>query len=144
MSRFDTHRTRFVLPMVAGLFLCLLSSCSTVSNRDLAENVVTTFHAQFNSQLFETIELAAGPEFKGAKGLGKSYLEKVHEKLGRVTSSKQVTGSVQNMEGEAQINLMYMTEFANSQAPEQFVFRVKDRKPKLIYYEVHFKDLSND
>ena len=143
MSRFTTHRMKVVLSTAVGMLACSLLSCSTTTNRDIAEKAVETFHAQYNSQLFETIELSAAAEFKGVGGSGKAYLEKVHEALGRVTSSSQATGSVQNQAGEAVINLMYITEFANSQAPETFVFRVKDKRARLIFYEVGFPDLTN-
>jgi hypothetical protein len=140
MNRFTTHRMKFVLSIAIGILLGSLASCSTTTNRDIAEKAVETFHAQFNSELFETIELSAAPEFKGVGGSGKAYLQKVHEMLGRVTSSKQATGSVQNMAGEAQINLVYMSDFANSQAAETFVFRVKDKRARLVFYEVGFRD----
>ena len=144
MNKFTTHHVRAVFATVVGMLACSLLSCSTTTNRDIAEKAVETFHAQYNSELFETIELAAAPEFKGVGGSGKAYLQKVHDLLGRVTSSAQGTGSVQNQAGEALINLMYMTEFANSQAPETFVFRVKDKRARLIFYEVGFHDLSNN
>jgi hypothetical protein len=143
MSRFTWRRKRVVLSTAGWMLLSSLSSCSTTTNRDIAEKAVETFHAQYNSELFETIELTAAPEFKGVGGSGKAYLEKVHEALGRVTSSSQATGSVQNQAGEAVINLMYITEFTNSQAPETFVFRVKEKRARLIFYEVGFPDLSN-
>ena len=143
MTRFKMRCMKFVL-CIAGVVVCSLVSCSTTTNRDIAEKAVETFHAQYNSKLFESIELSAAPEFKGVGGSGKAYLEKVHEALGRVTSSLQGTGSVQNMAGEAQINLMYMTEFANAQAAETFVFRVKDKRARLIFYQVGFKDLSDN
>ena len=144
MTRFTTHRMKVVLSTAVGMLACSLLSCSTTTNRDIAEKAVETFHAQYNSQLFETIELSAAPEFKGVGGSGKTYLQKVHEILGKVTSSAQGTGSVQNQAGEAVINLMYITEFANSQAPETFVFRVKDKRARLIFYEVGFHDLTNN
>jgi len=140
MRAFTTNRIRVILTTALGMLACSLLSCSTTTNRDLAEKAVETFHAQYNSELFETIELSAAPEFKG---IGKAYLEKVHETLGRVTSSAQGTGSVQNQASEALINLMYITEFANSQAPETFVFRVKDKRARLVFYEVGFHDLTN-
>ena len=144
MSRFTTHRTKIVFSIAIGLLVCSLLSCSTTTNRDIAEKAVETFHAQFNSELFETIELSAAPEFKGLQGSGKGYLVKVHEMLGRVTSSRQGTGSVQNQAGEAQINLMYLTEFTNAQAPETFVFRVKDKRASLVFYQVGLRDLTDN
>ena len=144
MTRFTARRMKFVLLIAFGVLGCSLASCSTVTNRDIAEKAVETFHTQFNSELFETIELTAAPEFKNIGGSGKRYLEKVHEIMGRVTSSRQAIGSVQNMAGEAQINLTYLTEFANSAASETFVFRVKDKRAKLVFYEVGEKDLMNN
>ena len=133
-----------VIPSIAfGMLVCSLASCSTTTNRDIAEKAVETFHAQYNSGFFESIQRAAAPEFKGGGDVGKAYLEKVNEILGRVKSSNQATGSVQNMAAEAQINLMYMTEFENGPAPETFVFRVKDKRARLIFYEVGFKDLAD-
>ena len=144
MTRFTARRMKFVLLIAFGVLGCSLASCSTVTNRDIAEKAVETFHTQFNSELFETIELTAAPEFKSIGGSGKGYLEKVHGIMGRVTSSRQAIGSVQNLAGEAQINLTYMTEFANSAASETFVFRVKDKRARLVFYEVGEKDLMNN
>ena len=144
MTRFTTWRTKFFLAIAFAVLVGSFPSCSTTTNRDIAEKAVETFHAQFNSQLFESIELTAAPEFKAIGGSGKGYLEKVHELLGKVTSSRQAVGSVQNMAGEAQINLTYLTDFANTQAPETFVFRVKDKRARLVFYEVGFKDLTNN
>ena len=127
-----------------GMLLSSLSSCSTTTNRDIAESAVEKFHSQYNSELFESIQLSAAPEFKGSGETGKDYLEKVHETLGRVKSSQQATGSVQNMGDEAQINLAYMTDFANGQALESFVFRVKDKRASLIFYQVSAEGLTDN
>jgi hypothetical protein len=127
-------------PVAVGI-LILSVSCSTTTNRDLAESAVETFHSQFNSQLYDSIELAAADEFKKD---GRAYLKKAHDLLGKVTSTNQVTGSVQNMADEAQISLVYLTDFANEQAPETFVYRVKDRRARLVFYEVAAKGLTKN
>ena len=144
MTRFMARRMKSVLLIALGVLGCSLASCSTVTNRDIAEKAVETFHTQFNSELFETIELGAAPEFKGLAGSGKGYLAKAHDLMGKVHSSRQAVGTVQNMAGEAQISLTYLTEFANSSASETFVFRVKDKKAKLVFYEVGEKELMNN
>ena len=144
MSTLTTRRTKLILSIALGMLGCSLVSCSTTTNRDIAEKAVESFHAQYNSQLFESIQLTAAPEFKGGGAAGKAYLEKVFETVGKVTSSQQGVGSVQNMAGEAQVNLMYMTEFANTSASETFVFRVKDKRARLVFYEVGLKDLSDN
>jgi len=136
MTRFTIGPVRVVQAIGLGVLLASFSSCSTTTNRDIAESAVVKFHSQLNSELYDSILLSAAPEFKAGGETGKDYLEKVHDLLGRVTATNQVTGSVQNMESEAQINLVYMTDFAEGQAAETFVFRVKDKRASLILYEV--------
>jgi hypothetical protein len=130
--------------MAIGLGLFLLSTaCSSTTNRDIAESAVTKFHSQFNSKSYDSILLAASPEFRDNGATGKEYLERIHDMLGKVKETNQVTGSVQNMGTEAQINLVYMTEFAKGQAAETFVFRVKDKRASLILYEVGLDGLTD-
>ena len=132
------------MALALGLLLASFWSCSTTTNRDIAEAAVTKFHSQLNSGLYDSIMLTASPEFKAGGDTLKEYLERVRDQLGKVTDTKQVTGSVQNMDTEAQINLVYLTEFSKGgEAPETFVFRVKDKKATLILYEVAFESVDN-
>jgi hypothetical protein len=126
-----------------SVLLASFTACSSTTNRDVAESAVDKFHSQLNSRLYDSILLSAAPEFKAGGDTTKEYLEKVHDLLGKVKSTNQVTGSVQNMDKEAQINLVYMTEFAKGQAAETFVFRVKDKHASLILYEVALDGLSD-
>jgi hypothetical protein len=125
-----------------SILLATFTACSSETNRDIAESAVVKFHSQLNSKLYDSILVSAAPEFKAGDS-GKEYLEKVVDLLGKVKSTNQVTGSVQNMGTEAQINLVYMTEFTEGQASETFVFRVKDKRASLIHYQVDFQDLSD-
>ncbi|HLG16641.1 MAG TPA: hypothetical protein VJH03_19385 [Blastocatellia bacterium] len=110
----------------------------------MAESAVETFHSQFNAGSYGAIELSAAPEFKTRAGGAKAYLQKVRDIMGTVISSHGGPGSVQSMADGVQVHLVYVTNFVNGQAPETFVFRVKDNRASLVFYEVGAKGLTEN
>ena len=132
------------LAILPTLVLISVTSCSTTTNRDLAESAVVKFHAQYNEEVYDAIQLSAADEYKGAAAFENAYLKKVHDTLGKVTKSNQVTGSVQNYGDHAVITLVYLTDFSPNRATETFVWRVKDKRASLMSYEAGFPGLSKN
>ena len=143
MIGFPADTRKPILLIGLGILLSSLVSCSTTTNRDIAERAVEKFHAQFNAESYESIQLSAAQEFKAGGTTGKAYVEKAREILGTVISTTQVAGTVQNLADETQINFVYMTTFANGKAPETFIFRVRDRRASLMFYEVALGGLTD-
>ena len=143
MIGFSADPRKPILLIGLGILLSSFVSCSTTTNRDIAERAVEKFHTQFNAESYESIQLSAAQEFKSGGTTGKANVEKAREILGTVISTTQVTGTVQNLADETQINLVYMTTFKNGKAPETFIFRVRDRHASLMFYEVALGGLTD-
>jgi len=138
----EIHIMRMVYRIYLTLVLVALAataSCLGVphNNQDSATEAVVAFHGKLDQQLYQSIVVGSDKEFR-ARSDAESYLKKVREFAGKVTKSVKVTSSVQNMGDEAQVTLAYMTQFEQAQGTESFVFRVKDRRAKLMFYEVRF------
>ena len=120
----------------------VLAACGDRStNREIAEKAVDKFHTQYNEGALELICLQGAPEFK-SDSTSLPYLQKASDTMGRVLTSTPGTGNVQNMTDEAQITLVYITTFEQGKTAETFVYRVKNREAKLIFYEVEGPDLT--
>ena len=63
-------------------------------------------------------------------------LKKAHEVGGKIKDSVGGRVSSQAIADEAQVTMLYKTEFENYRASETFVFGVKDGKARLVFYEV--------
>ena len=132
-------------PVIIAAMLVIFAACGDrSSNLELAAKAVDKFHAQYNERSFELICLEAAPEFKQNQQAALSYLEKVHETMGRALQSTQGTSSVQNMGDEAAITLVNITVFEQGKTAETFVYRVKNREPKLTFYEAKGPGLTKD
>lgn len=118
-------------------------ACSNTTNRDLAEAAVTEFHKQLDAAQYDRMIREGDKEFQGNEADTKDFLKEVHDVLGKVKSTNQAAGSVQNMSDEAVITLTYSTAFQNGGASETFVYRVKDRKAKLIFYDAKAPGVRN-
>jgi hypothetical protein len=131
------------LTIMIALALVLAACGDRSSNREIAEKAVDKFHSQYNEGALELICLQGGPEFK-LDQTSLPYLRKASETMGRVLESQGATASVQNMKDEAHITLVYLTQFEQGKTAETFVYRVKDREAKLIFYEVNGPDLTKN
>ena len=119
-----------------GLVLCaLLPGCSTHGNADVASEAVVKFHHNLDQGLYQSILLEGDPEYK-ANTFNATYLQKAHEVAGKVKNSIGARVGSQSYGDEAQITMLYKTEFENYRAAETFVFGVKDGKARLKFYEV--------
>jgi len=134
MQRADRIYLTLVLVLLAGA-----ASCFSVphNNQDSATEAVIAFHGKLDQQLYQSIVVGSDKEFR-ARSDAESYLRKVREFAGKVTKSAKVASSVQNMTDEAQVTLAYLTQFEQAQGTESFVFRVKDGRAKLMFYEAKF------
>jgi hypothetical protein len=133
---------RSLIPVVA-LALAAAACGDRRSNREIAEVAVEKFRVLYNEGSFELIAMQSSEEFKNDK-TSIPYLQKAHEIMGRALDSAQATGSVNNFADEAQITLVYVTDFEQGKTAETFVYRVKNREAKLVFYEVKGPDLTKD
>jgi len=123
------------LALIGLLLGTLLPGCATQGNADVATEAVVKFHHNLDQGLYQSILLEGDPEFKG-NAFNATYLQKAHEVAGKVKNSVGGRVGSQAMGDEAQITMLYKTEFENYTASETFVFGVKDGKARLKFYEV--------
>jgi len=122
--------------LLIGLLLgAALPGCSTHGNADLASEAVVKFHHNLDQGLYQTILLDGDPEYRG-NSFNATYLQKAHDVAGKVKDSIGARVASQGFGDEAQITMLYKTEFENYRASETFVFGVKDGKARLKFYEV--------
>jgi hypothetical protein len=125
----------------AGLLVTLcfvglaLPGCSTRGNADVASEAVVKFHHNLDQALYQSIMLEGDTEFK-SNSWNLEYLRKAHENGGNVKNSVGGRVSSQSTGDEAQITMLYKTEFENCTAAETFVWGVKEGKARLKFYEV--------
>jgi hypothetical protein len=125
-----------IIASISCLSLLTLLSCSAPSgNREVAAESVKRFHDKLDDGNVASIMLEADPGYRTP--VNEEYLNKVHSNGGKVTSSKVLTSSVQNMGNEAEITLYYVTEFNGKKSNENFVWVVKDGKARLAFYQVN-------
>ena len=112
-----------------------LPGCSTRGNADIASEAVVTFHHNLDQGLYQTILLDGDTEYR-ANSFNATYLQKAHEVAGKVKDSIGGRLSSQNAGNEAQITMLYKTEFEHYKAVETFIFGVREGKAWLQFYEV--------
>jgi|SRR5215469_4541685 len=121
---------------LVGLLLYMaVSGCSTHGNADVASDAVVKFHHNLDQGLYQSILLDGDPEYK-SNTYNATYLQKAHEIAGKVKNSIGARVGSQSYGDEAQITMLYKTEFENYRAAETFVFGVKGGKARLKFYEV--------
>lgn len=124
---------------------CLLASCGSSSkNVQLAENNVGMFHAQLDTEQYNSIYAAADDKFHAASSEGDfvKLLQAIHNKLGTVQESSLRNTGVAWFAGQgATVTLVYDTRFSDGTGIERFVWHIKDNQASLYSYRINSNDL---
>jgi hypothetical protein len=134
---------KVIVPSLLFVSAAVSVSCSATTNRDVADAAVTKFHANLDREQYDLIFMEAASEFKGNREDTVSFLKEVREILGKVVAAQGAASSVHNIGGEAQVTLSYLTQFQNGQGAETFIYRVKDQKASLVFYDVKAPGIRN-
>ena len=134
------HR-RVLSVYAAGSLLvsAVVSSCNPVHNKTLAERGVTEFQSRLDSAQFHTIYVEADESIRKSNNEAEftTFLRSVHEKLGNVRKSKLQTFNMGWSTGVGvSATVLYVTDFADGQASETFVWRFIDSNAVLLGYHI--------
>jgi uncharacterized protein DUF4019 len=126
-------------------FACaLLSSCGATKDLHKAEQAVTEFHSQLDSENYHSIYSGAGDEFRKATSEDDltTFLQAVHRKLGNVRQSQRGGFRVNYDAGRGEVvSLQYNTQFEGGSGSEEFYWQFKGGQPILLRYNVNSKAL---
>jgi hypothetical protein len=120
----------------------LSTSCSPTKDKKAAEDAVTKFHAQLNSEQYHDIYSHASDEFKKSDSEANiaEFLAAVHHKLGNAANSTERTFFVNFTTSGTVVTLTYQTDFDGGSASEQFSWRVRD-EAILVNYRIDSRAL---
>jgi hypothetical protein len=122
----------------------VLVSCGSSKNIQLAKDSVGMFHAQLDTEQYNTIYKTADDKFHSAISEAEfvKLLQAVHNKLGTVKESNLRNTGVAWFAGQGYtVTLVYDTQFSDGSGAEQFVWHVKDNQPALYGYHINSNDL---
>jgi hypothetical protein len=128
-----------------GCMSCILISCGSSSKSvNLAQDSVGLFHAQLDTEQFDSIYAAADEKFHRASTQVDfvKLLQAIHNKLGTVRESTLRNSGIAWYAGEGTtVTLLYNTRFSDGTATEQFVWHIKDNQAMLYGYHINSNDL---
>lgn len=134
-----------VLIVVVLLAGWVLASCgSTSKNVQLAKESVGVFHAQLDTEQYNSIYVATDEKFHSATTEADfvKLLQAIHNKLGTVQEANLRNTGVAWYAGQgATVTLVYDTKFADGKGSEQFVWHIKDNQATLYSYRINSNDL---
>jgi Protein of unknown function (DUF4019) len=129
------------LCLIAIFVPCLvLGSCSSASNKQIADQAVTEFHRQLDSEQYHAIYTGSDEKLRQAFSEADfvALLEAVHRKLGTVQRANLQSFQVGWFAGQGQVvTLVYNTRFVNSNADEKFVWHINGDHPLLVGYFIN-------
>lgn len=129
---------------VSLVFIALLSGCGNMTKDiDTAKAQVAVFHNQLDSGEVNGIITAADQEMfsSTSKDEAAKFLTVVHNKLGRVTETKNMSWNVQTFNSQSRVVLVQDTKFEKGSGAETFTFIINGDKAQLAGYYVNSRDL---
>ena len=125
------------LPCIALLLLC--AACSMSADTKLAEQAVSRFHAMLDAGQFQAIYDGGADDLKQATTREKfvALLEAIHRKLGPTRASRESSWRVNYHTSGTFVTLVYASTYAEGEASEQFVYRLRGNSALLAGYHVN-------
>lgn len=116
-----------------------LSACSSSADIDAADHQVPAFHKLLDGGRFEDIYGGSSDELKAASTQADfvALLEAVHRKLGDTKSAERQSWNLNFHTSGTFVTLTYKTVYAEGDAAEQFVYRIKDGEALLVGYHIN-------
>jgi hypothetical protein len=119
--------------------LLTLTGCSPVTNTAAAEQAVPQFHQLLDAGRFSDIYEGSSEDLKkvASKQDFLVLLEVVRRKLGNTKSSELQSLNISYKTSGTFVTLVYKTNFAEGEASERFVFRMRDKAALLAGYYIN-------
>ena len=116
-----------------------LAACSSSADKSFAEHATVDFHEMLDAGQFDAIYAGAGQELKDVAKQQDfvALLQAVHKKLGNLRSTVPQGWNVNYQTSGTFVTLGYATHYAEGDASEQFVYRIKDGKALLVGYNIN-------
>ena len=127
-----------------GMVWLLLLGCSdTIKGKSIAEPEVARFHDRLKARDFEGLYASTSAEFKAATSKSQilALFEAIDRKLGPMQGTKQINWNVNTHNMVTTVVLVYATKFQDGEATETFTFRVNDKVPELLGYNISSLDM---
>jgi hypothetical protein len=141
MRRWPIFRVHLVSrTAVLALACTLLTSCGVSKDLHRAEEAVTDFHSQLDSEQYHSIYTAAADDFRKATTEDDltALLQAVHRKLGNVRQSQRGAYKVNFDAGRGEVvSLEYTTQFEGGSGTEDFFWQFSGGQPVLLRYNVN-------
>jgi hypothetical protein len=122
------------------LVLSVLSACGSGKNMEIATKGVDEFHAQLNSEEYQSIYAVADENLQKTTTEGDfvALLQAVHKKLGNVQKSQRSNFQIGVSTGQGMVvTLVYQTTFDQGSGTEQFNWHMRDNQPMLLGYHIN-------
>jgi hypothetical protein len=119
-------------------------ACSAFTDgKPAAEEAIERFHTMLNQERYEDMYAAVDPSFKEATTQAEfmEFLQAVHIKLGKVTSSTNTNWRANSYLTGTQSYMQQETAFENGKAVEDFTFMFADKKVTLVGYNINSREL---
>jgi len=126
--------------------VAVVLGCTSLAQKGAAEGAVNQFHERLDAGSYDQIYDSADDRFKAASTREQftKVLRAIHDKLGKVTASKQTGFSGQDRAGTdagSYLQLVYETQFATGKGTETFMWRVDGGQVRLFNYNINSADL---
>jgi hypothetical protein len=124
-------------------FFVILSACSNSADMEVAKQAVRDFHDQLDAGQFQALYNQSSDDLKKMASEKEfiALLDAVHRKLGVTKSFELKERSVMYEVSGATMTLNYETVYAEGNAQESFVYRLKDDKAILYGYHINSNTL---
>jgi hypothetical protein len=126
-----------LLLILASLFLV---SCGARKDLQGAEEAVTEFHIQLDSEQYASIYSTTADDFRKATSEAEftALLQAIHRKLGHVTAAHRQNWRMNIATGTGEvISLEYATDFDGGPANERFTWQIRNNQPVLLGYNIN-------
>jgi hypothetical protein len=132
-----------VLTGLAALVLVSMGCGDAINGKAVAEPEVIRFHEKLTARDFEAIYDSGSADFKAALPRAKAValFEAIDRKLGPLQQSEQINWNVNTHNLTTTVVLVYSSKFKEGEATETFVFRIKDKAPELMSYNISSLDM---
>lgn len=123
----------------------MLSSCNIRENISNAEKAVDEFHVLYDTRKPELIHQRADAAFKATitEQDMVAFVNGVHDKLGRITSSTKENSSFFSGTNGTEVRLEYKTIYEKGTGTEKFTYLIHGGKPALLGWFIDSPQLTS-
>ena len=128
-----------VAATLLGILTAVAGGCGATKDIGAANEAVTRFHAQLDSQDFGTIYSQADQRFRDITPQSDflAFMNAIHNKLGKVTDATRQRFFVNYTTSGEQLRLTYATKFAGGNGQEEFVWVKSGDGLALLGYHIN-------